>query len=123
MRRLELLDGAAGEYTSFAQAALRPHPPSSPLYARRLRVDVRRDGFAAAKAALLTGDESGLPAGAAGPSGPDAYDAVARGAVEAILEPGDALFFPADWAHHIESRGDLSVALSLRELDGGLVGT
>ena len=49
--------------------------------------------------------------------------AVARGAVEALLEPGDALFFPADWAHHIESRGDLSVALSLREVDGALVGT
>ena len=52
-----------------------------------------------------------------------AREQVARGAVSAIIEPGDALFFPADWAHHIESRGDLSVALSLREVDGALVGT
>ena len=58
-----------------------------------------------------------------GPSGAEAYEQVARGAVEAILNPGDALFFPADWAHHIESRGDLSVALSLREVGGVLVGT
>ena len=76
----------------------------------------------AAEAALLRGDERGLPAGETGPSGDGAYEQVARGAVEAILEPGDALFFPADWAHHIESGGDLSVALSLREADGALVG-
>ena len=55
--------------------------------------------------------------------GEEAYAAVSQNAVEALLEPGDALFFPADWAHHIESRGDLSVALSLREVDGALVGT
>ena len=91
--------------------------------ARRLRVDIRRDGAAAAEAALRRGDERGLPAGEKGPSGAEAYEQVARGAVEAIIEPGDALFFPADWAHHIESRGELSVALSLREVDGVLVGT
>ena len=77
----------------------------------------------AAEAALLKGDERGLPDGVPGPSGEEAYALVKRGAVEALLEPGDALFFPADWAHHIESRGDLSVALSLREVDGALVGT
>ena len=102
--------------------ALRPYDASSPL-ARRLRVDIRMDGAAAAEAALRRGDERGLPAGETGPSGDGAYEQVARGAVEAILEPGDALFFPADWVHHIESRGDLSVALSLREVDGALVGT
>ena len=77
---------------------------------------------AAAEAALRRGDERGLPDGVPGPSGAEAYEQVARGAVEAILNPGDALFFPADWAHHIESRGDLSVALSLREVGGVLVG-
>ena len=77
----------------------------------------------AAEAALRRGDERGLPAGVPGPSGEEAYAAVSQNAVEALLEPGDALFFPADWAHHIESRGDLSVALSLREVDGALVGT
>ena len=102
--------------------ALRPYDASSPL-ARRLRVDVRMNGMNAAEAALRRGDERGLPDGKAGPSGEEAYEQVARGAVEAIIEPGDARFFPADWAHHIESRGDLSVALSLREVDGALVGT
>ena len=63
------------------------------------------------------------PVGEPGPSGEEAYELVKRGAVEALLGPGDALFFPADWAHHIESGGDLSVALSLREVDGALVGT
>ena len=109
-------------WPSTSLEALRPYDAASPL-ARRLRVDVRVDGMNAAEAALRRGDERGLPAGETGPSGEGAYEQVARGAVEAILEPGDALFFPADWAHHIESRGDLSVALSLREVDGVLVGT
>ena len=109
-------------WPSTSLEALRPYDASSPL-ARRLRVDVRMDGMNAAEAALRRGDERGLPDGAPGPSGAEAYEQVARGAVEAIIEPGDALFFPADWAHHIESRGDLSVALSLREVDGVLVGT
>ena len=104
-------------WPSTSLEALRPYDAASPL-ARRLRVDVRMDGMNAAEAALRRGDERGLPDGAPGPSGAEAYEQVARGAVEAIIEPGDALFFPADWAHHIESRGDLSVALSLREVDG-----
>ena len=109
-------------WPSTALEALRPYDASSPL-ARRLRIDVRVDGMNVAEAALRRGDEGGLPAGEPGPSGDEAYDQVARGAVEALLEPGDALFFPADWAHHIESRGELSVALSLREVEGVLVGT
>ena len=109
-------------WPSTSLEALRPYDASSPL-ARRLRIDVRRDGMNAAEAALRRGDERGLPAGEPGPSGEEAYELVKRGAVEALLGPGDALFFPADWAHHIESGGDLSVALSLREVDGALVGT
>jgi len=53
-------------------------------------------------------------------------EAVQSTALVAVLEPGDALWFPRDWAHYTEAvpgrDGDLSISLSLREDHGTLVG-
>ena len=106
-------------WPSTSLEALRPST-SSPL-ARRLRVDIRRDAQPRRRP-LRRGDERGLPAGETGPSGDGAYEQVARAPSRHVRARRRA-FFPADWAHHIESRGDLSVALSLRGVDGALVGT
>jgi len=82
--------------------ALRPEPDDSPA-ARRCGVDVR-------EGADLDGgiDRARIEASA----------------LEAVLGPGDALWFPSRWAHHTEATGPggLSVALSLREVDGAVVG-
>ena len=109
-----------------AKAALRPYADASPL-ARRFRVDVLAAGAEAAEAALRRGEEEGLPrdgdaAAAPGPSGDAAFDLVRGGALEATIGPGDALWFPSDWAHHTESRGDLSIALAIREVEGVVAG-
>ena len=113
-----------------ALPALRPYASASHL-ARRLRVDVCSAGAGAAEAALVRGDDSGLPVDADAdadadaarpPTGDAAYGLVRSGALEALIGPGDALWFPSDWAHHTEARGPLSVALSLREVGGEVVG-
>ena len=62
--------------------SLQPHPPTSPL-ARRLRVDVTG-----------TRPPAGLSRGA--------LEALTS-PLEAVLEPGDVLYFPRDWAHHTEA--------------------
>ena len=64
--------------------ALQPYPDDSPL-ARRLRVDIT---------------------GAAPPAGQlsdAALAAVASSPLEAVLHPGDVLYFPKEWAHHTEA--------------------
>ena len=65
-----------------ALEALRPYPATSPL-ARRLMVDITGstppDGLSAA-----------------------ALDAIAT-PLEAVLRPGDVLYFPRAWAHHTEA--------------------
>ena len=109
-----------------AKAALRPFGDASPL-ARRFRVDVLAAGAEAAEAALRRGEEEGLPRDGdaespSGPSGDAAFDLVRGGALEATIGPGDALWFPSDWAHHTESRGDLSIALAIREVEGVVAG-
>ena len=58
---------------------LRPYPSDHPL-ARRLQVDI-------------TGERP-LQHGA---------DAVGDSAFEAVLRPGDVIYFPARWAHHTEA--------------------
>jgi hypothetical protein len=69
-------------WPSTALPALEPYPTTSPL-ARRLRVAV-------------TGD--------APPAGLDAAALERVSApLEAVLEPGDVLWFPKEWAHHTEA--------------------
>lgn len=71
--------------------ALDPYPPDHAM-ARRLRVDV-------------TTASRSAPGGGGPPDGLD--DATRREieatAIEAVLEPGDVLYFPANWAHHTEA--------------------
>ena len=47
---------------------------------------------------------------------------VEEAALEAVLQPGDAIWFPANFAHHTESMGDLSVSLLIREIDAVALG-
>ncbi|KAH8056345.1 cupin-like domain-containing protein [Aureococcus anophagefferens] len=90
---------------------------------RRFRVDVPRARRPPSRAAERRG--GGRPRrrrGGPGPSGDAAFDLVRGGALEATIGPGDALWFPSDWAHHTESRGDLSIALAIREVEGVVAG-
>ena len=65
--------------------ALDPYPPAHAM-ARRLRVDV-------------------TTARGSGPLDDASRREIEETAVEAVLEPGDVLYFPADWAHHTEAVG------------------
>jgi hypothetical protein len=70
-----------------ALAALEPYPADHAL-ARRLRVDVTGES---PPPSLLSDEET------------DACCVVRETPVVALLRPGDALYFPKDWAHHTEA--------------------
>jgi hypothetical protein len=51
---------------------------------------------------------------------PDRFPLFAgAGALETILDPGDAVFFPGGWAHHTECCGGLSMSLTWRHAAPG----
>ena len=72
--------------------ALDPYPPTHAM-ARRLRVDVATAGS--------TAQDEGPPEGLDDSSRLE----IEATAIEAVLEPGDVLYFPANWAHHTEAVG------------------
>ncbi|KAJ8600448.1 hypothetical protein CTAYLR_001434 [Chrysophaeum taylorii] len=91
---------------------LRPFPDDHPL-ARRCQVDVLDRPNA--RQTVLDSESAAV---------------VATVARDAILGPGDAIWFPSHWAHHTVALSDdrhpedplLSISLSLREQDGRVVG-
>lgn len=78
-----------------SMGALDPYPPSHAL-ARRLRTDVTTPTAHAEDGGTLS-PPSDLPGAA--------RQEIEQMAVEAVLQPGDVLYFPADWAHHTEAVG------------------
>jgi len=81
---------------------LDPVPDGHPL-ARRCQLDILRR--------LDCRHESDLPS------------VVTNSAIETQLLPGDAIWFPSEWAHHtVATSSDISISLSLREVDGHIVG-
>ncbi len=88
--------------------ALEPYPEDHPL-ARRLRVDIHGSSPPAPLSGELVGGVDGE--GGEGPrlGGAAASDAtrvaaIRRTALEAVLGPGDVLYFPKRWAHFTEAR-------------------
>lgn len=95
---------------------LRPYPDDHPL-ARRCRVDVL-DRPGARRDFLARADPAGVPL-------------VRDAALDAVLRPGDAIWFPSHWPHHtvacrLPAADDhppaLSISLSLREEGGVVIG-
>lgn len=93
---------------------LRPYPDDHAL-ARRCRVDVLERGRRDFLEETAANDD-------------DALSLVQDSSVEAVLLPGDSIWFPSEWAHHTvahqhnDAMSPLSVSLSLREENGKIVG-